>query len=113
MIVIFGDIVTILGRMSLASWIWGSDELRRRNEILAILSRHPLETTCENPQALSRRDLWALRLQQNLEVLDLKFRYGWSDQHYLDALKIVSPDVASLGVNSRSRYCLSCTQEDG
>lgn len=93
--------------MSLTSWIWGSDELRRRNEILEVLSRHPLRTICENPHALTRRDLWALRLKQNLEVLDMRFRYGWSEQHYLDALKIVSPDVATLGVNSRSQYHVS------
>lgn len=95
--------------MSLAKFIWGGDRLDRRHEILKALSQFPLTTKCSNPYALSRRDLWALRIQQGVELLELKMKLGWTSQHFLDALKIACPDVASLGVNYRSRLTMVIT----
>lgn len=88
--------------MSLAEFIWGEAELAQRQEILKALSQFPLETTCRNPHGLSRKDLWTTRVQQNIELLELKMQLGWTAQHYLNALKIVCPDVASLSANYRS-----------
>lgn len=90
--------------MSLAGFLWGAEELRRREEILEALAQYPLKTTCSNPYRLSRKELWTLRVQQNLELLELKMRLGWSDQHFLDALKIACPDIASINPNYRSGY---------
>ncbi|KAL3462504.1 acyl-CoA dehydrogenase/oxidase [Aspergillus heterothallicus] len=87
--------------MSLAECIWGEGELARRHEILDALKHYPLRTTCKNPFRLSRKELWTSRVRQNIELLDLKLKLGWTPQHYLDALRIVCPDVASLGVNYR------------
>ncbi|KAL4892054.1 hypothetical protein BDV59DRAFT_57060 [Aspergillus ambiguus] len=87
--------------MSLANYIWGDAELNRRQEILKALAQFPLKTVCRNPYRLSRKELWTLRIQQNIELLELKMRLGWTAQHYLDALRIVCPDVASLSVNYR------------
>jgi hypothetical protein len=88
--------------MSFAAFVWGVDELNRRREILEALTRYPLKTTCRNPYKLSRKELWTLRIEQNLELLELKMRLGWSAQHYLDALRIACPDVASTSPNYRS-----------
>lgn len=88
--------------MSLSEFLWGKDELNRRREIIQALSQHPLKTTCRNPNALSRAELWAFRFQQNAELLELKQRLAWTVQHYLDALRMVSPDVAATSVNYRS-----------
>lgn len=90
--------------MSLASFLWGAEDLRRREEIIKALARYPLKTTCRNPYRLSRKELWTLRVQQNLELLELKMRLGWSAQHYLDALRIAVPDIASINPNYRSEY---------
>ncbi|GES66337.1 hypothetical protein ATEIFO6365_0013030500 [Aspergillus terreus] len=87
--------------MSLASYIWGEAELDRRQEILKALSQFPIKTVCRNPYRLSRKELWTVRIQQNIELLELKMRLGWTAQHYLDALRIVCPDVASLSANYR------------
>lgn len=89
--------------MSLASYIWGEAELNRRQEILKALSQFPIKTVCLNPYRLSRKELWTVRIQQNIELLELKMRLGWTAQHYLDALRIVCPDVASLSANYRSK----------
>lgn len=91
-----------LNNLSLASFVWGVDELNRRQEILEALAQNPLKTTCRNPYQLSRKELWTLRIKQNLELLELKMRLGWSAQHYLDALRIACPDVASTSPNYRS-----------
>ncbi|KAF9889040.1 hypothetical protein FE257_008017 [Aspergillus nanangensis] len=87
--------------MSLANYLWGDAELDRRQEILRALAQSPLKTVCRNPYSLSRKDLWTVRLQQNVELLQMKMRLGWSAQHYLDALRIACPDVASLSANYR------------
>lgn len=89
--------------MSLAEFIWGEAELAQRQEILKTLSQFPIKTTCRNPYALSRKELWTTRIQQNIELLELKLRFGWTAQQYLNALKIVCPDVASLSANYRSK----------
>ncbi|KAH0827732.1 Peroxisomal acyl-coenzyme A oxidase 1 [Fonsecaea pedrosoi] len=92
-----------LNRLSLAKHIWGEDELRRRHEIIQVLSEFPLKTTCPDVYELSRRDLWIFRFQQSVEILELKMKFGWTNEHFLDALRIVSPDVSPLGVNYRKQ----------
>ncbi|EXJ63786.1 hypothetical protein A1O7_00121 [Cladophialophora yegresii CBS 114405] len=85
----------------LAKLLWGEERLQRRCEILAAISRNPVfADTQSNPHALSRKDLWTLRLKQGVELLKLKFKLGWSNQHFVDATKIAG-DVLSLGVNYR------------
>ncbi|KIY00219.1 uncharacterized protein Z520_03904 [Fonsecaea multimorphosa CBS 102226] len=84
----------------LANFLWGEERLRRRCEILAAVTKNPVFTQPKNPHALSRRDLWVLRLQQGVELLELKFRLGWSNQQFVDATKIAG-DLLSIGVNFR------------
>lgn len=93
-----------LNRLSLAKYIWGEDELKRRHEIIRALSEFPIKTKCHDIYELSRRDLWIFRVQQSVEILELKLKLGWTNQHFLDALRIISPDVSPLGVNYRSRF---------
>ncbi|OCT53160.1 putative peroxisomal acyl-coenzyme A oxidase 1.2 [Cladophialophora carrionii] len=86
----------------LAKLLWGEERLRRRCEILAAISTNPVFATdgrC-NPHALSRKELWTLRLKQGVELLALKFKLGWSNQQFVDATKIAG-DILSLGVNYR------------
>jgi hypothetical protein len=86
----------------LAKLLWGEERLQRRCEILATLSTNPVfaDPGC-NPHALSRKELWTLRLKQGVELLALKFKLGWSNQQFVDATKIAG-DILSLGVNYRS-----------
>lgn len=86
----------------LANFIWGEEKLKRRCEILDALSNHPVFTSPRNPHALSRKDLWTLRVKQGVELLALKFRLGWSNQQFVEATKIAG-DILSLGVNYRSQ----------
>ena len=86
----------------LAQYIWGHDEYNRRRRILNDLSRFPSKIKCKNPYQLSRRDLWILRFKQSVEILELKLRLGWDNQHFLDALRIACPDVSALNPNYRS-----------
>ena len=88
----------------LATFIWGEQRLQRRCEILAAISNNPVFADPQNPHALSRKDLWTLRLNQGVELLKLKFTLGWSNQTFVDATKIAG-DVLSLGVNYRSEHC--------
>ncbi|KIW96393.1 uncharacterized protein Z519_03462 [Cladophialophora bantiana CBS 173.52] len=85
---------------ALANFIWGDERLKRRCDILAAISSNPVFTQTPNPHALSRKDLWTLRLKQGVELLELKFKLGWSNQQFVDATKIAG-DILSLGVNFR------------
>ncbi|KIW25048.1 uncharacterized protein PV07_10721 [Cladophialophora immunda] len=84
----------------LANFIWGEQRLQRRCEILAAVAQNPVFTQPPNPHALSRKDLWALRLKQGVELLELKFKLGWSNQQFVDATKITA-DQLTMGVNYR------------
>ncbi|OAP58010.1 hypothetical protein AYL99_07100 [Fonsecaea erecta] len=84
----------------LANFLWGEERLQRRCEILEAITQNPVFTQQGNPHALSRKDLWALRLKQGVELLELKFKLGWSNQQFVDATKIAG-DLLSIGVNYR------------
>lgn len=90
---------------ALARLVWGEERLQRRCEILDAVAQSPILTQSKTPHALSRREHWTLRIQQSIELLTLKFRMGWSRQHFLDATRIIGGDVATLGVNYRSTWC--------
>jgi hypothetical protein len=94
---------------ALAKFVWGEERLQRRCEILDAVTQSPILTQAKNPYALSRREYWTLRIQQTTELLTLKFRLGWSRQHFLDATRIIGGDVSTLGVNYRSTWCKICT----
>ncbi|OAL26512.1 hypothetical protein AYO20_10081 [Fonsecaea nubica] len=84
----------------LSNFLWGEERLKRRCEILAAVTQNPIFTQPRNTHGLSRKDLWTLRLQQSVELLDLKFKLGWSNQQFVDATKIAG-DLLSIGVNYR------------
>ena len=77
----------------LAKFIWGEDFLQRRIEIIKILSENHLFDPTINTYSLSRKDLWTLRAHQAKELIDLRFKLGWSRTQFLDAIKLVGEAI--------------------
>ena len=95
------------GAEALEKFVWGRERLKRRRELRKTLLQSPglirLFSPSQNVHSLSRRDYWALRVRQDVELLDLKFKYGWSREHFLEAIRFLRQDISSIGVHFRSQ----------
>jgi hypothetical protein len=87
---------------TLAQYFWGEENLQRRREVLKELEQHPVLSANVNTAGLSRRDHWAVRVQQAQALVELYFRKGWSKEHFLTANRIVGDIPSSPQFRSES-----------
>jgi hypothetical protein len=81
----------------LSNFIWGEERLRRRVEILETLQTNPIFSKDVNVRGLSRKDVWAFRVQQAKELIDVWFQKGWSRQHFLEAGRMIADHMPCYG----------------
>jgi hypothetical protein len=95
----------------LSRFIWGEDRLRRRCEILETIQTNPVFSRDVNLRALSRKDIWAFRVQQAKELVDVWFQKGWSRQHFLEAGRIIADHLPCYGQFRSIHFAFQVTQD--
>jgi hypothetical protein len=90
---------------SLAKFIWGEANLKRRCELLEELTKHEIFTESANPSGMSRADHWAFKVKQARALIDVWLQKGWSPEHFVAANRII-PEMPCF-VQFRSEFIRS------
>ncbi|KAH8811027.1 acyl-CoA dehydrogenase/oxidase C-terminal [Xylogone sp. PMI_703] len=83
---------------ALSMLLWGGkDRLRRREEILKVLTNNPVfSKSLVTVPSLARKDAWTRAVFQARELIAIKKIHGWSNEQFIEAIRMIDDSLPVL-----------------